>query len=419
MKRESPSTWHATTKMPKFPALSKSTSADVCIVGGGLTGVMSAYLLAKAGKKVILLEKDRIGSGATGRTTGFLSHAIDTDLRDLIMMVGEEKARMVLDSHGKAIDLIEKIINDEEIECEFVRTSHYLYAKNTSEYEFLKTEHEAAQKLGGKTVLGRGILPFAPDGHLEFVEQAKFHPLKFLGSLALAAQDLGVELYEGSAVESITKEPLTVKVGQDTVEADLVISATYNPLLEPHSLFLKKAMYVSYVEELRLPAGSLPEGMYEDQANPYNYFRVDPQKNYDRVIVGGEDHRADVKVRPSKNIKALDDFIKLTFKDIPYETARKWRGPVLEPIDGLAFIGPVGKPDILYAFGFSGSGMTYAAIAALMFCDIALGKKNEWSDVYDASRIPGPVALLVKGRDYMGEFFHGAVKNTLAYRKSD
>lgn len=416
MKKAS-STWPATTKMPKFPALSRSTHADVCIIGGGLTGIMSAYLLAKAGRRVVLLEKDRIGSGATGVTTGFLTQALDTDLHDLIKMEGEENARKVVASHGKAIDLIERIVADEEIECEFVRVSNFLYATNAADYEFLKAEHEAAEKLGVVTLLGRGALPFAPDGHLEFVSQAKFHPLKFLGSVALAAQKLGAEIYEGSEVKSLTKDPLTVTVGRDTIEADCIISATYSPFLEPRSLFLKKAMYVSYVEELRVPSGSIPEGMYEDQANPYHYFRVDPQKNYDRILVGGEDHRADVKVRPSKNIQALEDFIRLTFKDIPYETARKWRGPILEPIDGLAFIGPVGRPDILYAFGFSGSGMTYAAIAAEIFRDTVLGEKNEFRDVYDASRIPGARALMIKGRDYMGEFFHGAVKNSLTYRR--
>src|SRR6185295_19208462 len=123
MKRESPTTWNSTVKMPKFSELKRSRQADVCIIGGGLTGILSAYLLAKEGKRVVVLEKKRIGSGATSVTTGFLTQAIDTDLQDLIKMQGEEKAKKVAESHGKAIDLVEQIIKDENIECEWVRTS--------------------------------------------------------------------------------------------------------------------------------------------------------------------------------------------------------------------------------------------------------------------------------------------------------
>jgi glycine/D-amino acid oxidase-like deaminating enzyme len=365
----------------------------------------------------VLLEKKRVGSGATGVTTGFLTQAIDTDFQDLIKMLGDENTKKVLESHGKAIDLVEKIIEDEHIECEFVRTPTYLYAANEEEYEYLEKEAQVLRTLGADIELGREPLGYHHTGYLKFNNQAKFHALKFLAAVAKAAEREGAELYQDSKADKLNENPLSVESNGSIVTADCVISATYSPFEEPRSLFLKKGMYITYIEELRVPKGYLAEGMYEDLANPYHYFRVDPQKGYDRIIVGGEDHRADIKVRPTKNIKALEDYCRLTFRDIPYEIVRKWRGGILEPIDGLAFIGPVGGSNTLYAFGFSGSGMTYAPIAALMFRDFVAGRRNEWRELYDASRMPGARALMVKGKDYMSELVHGALKNSLTYRK--
>ncbi len=418
--RNAETTWKADVKMPAFPKLTGMRSADVCIIGAGLTGVLTAYHLAQMGKKVIVLEKEKVGAGATGVTTGFLTQAIDTDIQDLVEMLGEKDAKIVLDSHGKATDIIETIVKEERIDCEFVRCDNTLYAVSEQEAEGLREQYEAAKKLGADVeFVEHPSMGFDAVAALIFHNQAKYHAMKFLAGAALAAKKAGVEIYANSEVVDIDRgEPFTVKTKTGSVTADWAISASYQPFNQPAGLFLKKAMYLSYIYELSIPAGRIQEGMYEDCDNPYHYFRIDPlDKKKDRVIVGGEDHREDVPVDQSKNLQALSSYVAKTFRDIPYKKVREWAGGVLEPIDGLAFIGHYGHDRMLYAFGFSGSGMTYAPIASEILSHMVMGKEHPWKQVYEASRVPGGKALLIKGRDYSEEFFRGAAGNAFTYRK--
>ena len=412
-------TWYQDVSMPRFPKLTASSETDVVIIGGGLTGVLSAYLLAKKGKRVVLLEKRTMGSGATGYTTGFLTQSIDTNLADLLWMLGQEKAKLVTNSHGEGVRLLEQIVKDERIDCEFVRCDNVVFAEAGKENDAgaLAGELKAAVILGLEaSIEPADRLPFPNVGSLRVMNQAKYHPLKFLAGLAIAAQKAGAVLYENTEASSIETSPtgVTVHVGALCIKAAWVFSASYQPFAQPVGLYLKKAMYVSYVLELKVPKGSLPEATYEDTDNPYHYFRTDSLDTHDRIIVGGEDHRLDVPLSRDKNFALLERYVEKTFPVLSYDIVTRWRGHVLEPIDGLAFIGPYKDKRTWYAFGFSGNGMTYAPIAATMFCDAVIGAHNPWREIYDVERIPGSKSLWIKGRDFSGEFVHGVLENMFA-----
>lgn len=407
------STWLSDVDVPKFEPLKKAVSADVCVVGAGLAGILTAYLLTEAGKKVVVIEKESAGSGATGYTTGFLTYSIDTDYSDLIRMIGEDSARLVLESHRSAIDFIEMIVKKEEIECEFVRISNFEYARFDKEYASLEDELPYLKKLGADVELTRDVEGFPNAGALVYKNQAKYHAVKFVAALASILSERGVQFFDKTEMTDITETDRVRAVAKHgSVDAEAIVATTYTPFEEPADFFLKKAMYLSYVHEIQLPKDSLPEGTFEDLENPYHYFRVDRMDDHDRVIVGGEDHREDVPVNQKKSYGALDSFIEKTFGTYSHEIKRKWIGGVLEPIDGLAFIGPRNNPRVYHAFGFSGNGMTYSAIAAHIISDSILGNKNEWADVYKATRIPTGTSLLFKGRDYAEELLRGAVRNT-------
>jgi glycine/D-amino acid oxidase-like deaminating enzyme len=409
------SPWFAGLERPHFDDLTQSTTADVCVIGGGITGVLTAYLLSKAGKDVVLLEKNRIGEGATGDTTAFLSQIIDTNLADLASTFGTVRAKQILESHRGAIDLVEKIIDDEGIECDFTRVPNFIYAAEASERDSLQEELGAGERLGLRIARGTGALGFAHAGYIEVAEQAKFHPLKFIYGVLRAMPNVRVhEHAEVTAVEPGPLKRVQTKRGA-YVDAPWVVSATYEPYAEPTGLFFKKGMYITYMYEFETSL-DLKEGIYEDLQNPYHYFRVDKSEGAMRVIIGGEDHRYDVPVDASKNFQALHDYLERTFGSF-YKIERQWRGPILEPIDGLAFIGPYKDERMLYAFGFSGNGMTYAGIAAKMFCDAVMGEPNPYKQLYAADRIPTARSLVTKGRDYVEELAKGAVKNAVTYRK--
>lgn len=403
---------------PFHPTFEGNLTVDVAIIGGGLTGILSAYLLANKGMRVAVLEKGTIGYGATGLTTACITQIIDTNLADLAGTYGKAHASLILRSHKEAKDLLETVARVENIECEFKNVANRIYAATEAEVDSLQAELSAGKQLGLDIRRGADVLGFNHFGYIELEGQATFHPLRFLCGIAQKASDAGAHIFEHT--EATTVEGSTVKrvhTKKGVLTADWVLSAAYVPFSEPMGLFFKKALYLTYLMELETEA-PIPEGMYEDLNNPYQYFRADRIEGKTRIILGGEDHRQDVPVDASKNLQALKKYAERIFP-VPHKILRHWEGPILEPIDGIAFIGPYKDQHMLYAFGFSGNGMTYAGIAAQLFADLIEGVGNPYERIYAASRVPGAKALLVKGRDYMEELAGGAIHNSLAYRKKD
>jgi len=421
---EKKSYWIRSSNIPSFPSLNRDLKADVVVVGAGITGVLSAYLLAKNGHKVVILEKNKIGKGATHYTTAFITQVIDTDLVDLLSTYPDQ-AHGVVDAHKSAIELIENIVNTEHIECEFIRCSDYIYANTEDDFSALLKEYNAAKKLGIEVLISTDAIPgFKNFGFVEVRNQAKCHPLKFIQALIEIMNEMGVEIYESTEVCEIEEEPTLCVMtdGDIKVETKWVIAATYNPFGQPVGLYFKKGTYTSYVLEVRIPFGSIPEGIYEDTDNPYHYFRIDrggsgEDKHYDTMLIGGEDHRSDLPVSEKKNFAALRDYLQSLVGDMPYSIIKEWSGPILEPSDGLAFIGPHKNPRLLHAFGFSGNGMTHAAIAAQIFSDLIDGKTNSMYGIFRADRLLAPKRLAKKAIDYGEEFVKGALKNTVGRKR--
>lgn len=406
-------TWDEGVSFPRFPSLSKPLQADTIIVGGGLTGVLTAYFLAQAGQQVVLLEKDRLGFGATGLTTAFLTYSIDTNLADVVHMFGALRAKQIIASHAHAIDIIEAIVEKEKIECEFTRCPNYLYANSESDRQALRAEHAAAHALGLSWEFTHDdALHFKNQGYLTMSKQGKFHPRKFLAALTQRLTQRGVQIFEETNVTNLRPgRPIILDTAGLKVEADQVVVATYAPF--DKKLFFKKAFYTSYVLEAHIPPRTLPEGMYEDMHNPYHYMRIDRQADHDRLIIGGEDHRADVPVPAEKNFSALEEYLKTMLSNVPYALQRRWQGPIIETVDGLAYIGRLTTKDVYYATGFSGNGMTYGAIAAEIIFDHISKKENPWAALYRADRVPKLTHLMQKGKDYTGEMVGGALRNIL------
>ncbi|MDB5260215.1 MAG: FAD-dependent oxidoreductase [Candidatus Nomurabacteria bacterium] len=415
-------TWEEYRNIEEFPSLTKSASPDVVIVGGGMAGLLSAYLISKEGKKVIILEKGRIAAGVTMYTTAFLTHSLDTDYTDLIKIYGNKNAKTIIDSHRKAIDLIEQIVRDERIDCDFTRCSNYIYANSKKDTKGFEDELNAIKELGGKGKIIQQVndLGFKNAGYLEIQNQAKFNPLKFVSALLKTLKKMGVKIYENTEVVKVGSDGDTGEVETKSKIILLpkwVIVATYEPLDQPLRLFFKKGLYVSYVLEAELKNIKIKEGTYEDTYNPYHYFRIDEVNGTQRLIAGGEDHRQEIKMAESKNFNSLKEYLDKTIGKENYKVTKKWRGPILEPVDGIAHIGRLDPENVLYAMSFSGNGMTYSGISAIIFSDIISGRKSKYERIYSPKRIPNFQSLLTKGKDYGEEFVKGALKNIVIQRK--
>lgn len=384
------SSWRGTKRVEEFSPLDAPLEVDVAIIGGGMTGVTAAYLLRDSGKSVAVLERGTIGDWASGSTTGFLMELLDTSASELIARFGSEKAALIISSHRNAIAHIEQIIQAEKIECDFMRCPAYVYARNDKEKEVLQKELDALRQV--KTTASfeeEMLLALRANAYLKIEHQAKLHSLKYLFALAEVCAKAGVQIFEHTQITKIEEgdtKILHTSTGQ-IIRAKSVLEATHYPLdPQPQTLESKIAWHTTYVLEVFIPKNTLPEALFEDLALPYHYARIDAAGDKDRLILGGGDHRSDIKVDEDKSFDALEAYVKEILPSVPYEITRKWKGRVVEPEDGIAYIGTVDTHSVFYATGYSGNGLTYAMITAELFKDHALNIPNEYAELYSAKR---------------------------------
>jgi glycine/D-amino acid oxidase-like deaminating enzyme len=410
------STWIRTAGKEAFsyPPLENDISADICIIGSGIVGTTAAYLLSKSGKSVVLITDKTADTSSTAHTTGFLTTTIDTPLAELARMFGTPKAGEIWRSGAYAIDGIENIANSEEIECELSRVSHFIYAAEDTQYKEIEEDAELGKKLGFPIEARNGGLPFGNSGYSEMKNQGKFHALKYIRGLTEAAKRNGAKIFDHTEAKKIEydgdKRIVRTKSGNITA-ADVLI-ATYRPFTKPKELFAHTGPYITYIIESSLPKGILPEAIYEDAGNPYHYFRLDPQDEEDRLIMGGEDHRKEIPNMEDKSYKALLKHIGSLLPQAPLSVKAKWSWTILEPIDGLPFIGPLQEDAHQYVVtGLSGTGLTLGHLSGEIIADAILERPNKWAHLYAPDRHMSAKQLAFKGRDYIEEFVGGAVKN--------
>jgi glycine/D-amino acid oxidase-like deaminating enzyme len=402
------STWEDFKEKKDFPALSENITVDVAIIGGGITGITTAYLLSSKGIKTAVFEKNVIGGMTTAFTTALTTYIIDTRITDLRKMFGTHSASEIWKSGERAIDLIENIVETEKIDCEFMRCPAYFYALDESDIDSLDEDYQTAWEMGYETNINKdNKIQINCEGYWEIPNQAKIHPLKYLYKMADKVSENGGKIYENSEIIKLSREnPFILRTENGLIKSKYLISATYRPFNEPLELFLKKGMYTSYALEAGIPKDSLKEAIYWDIESPYNYFRVDKMDTHDRLIIGGMDHRDELSISPRKNHKLLEYYLRDILGDIGYTVKKRWSGPILEPVDGIPLIGEF-KPNYFVASAFSGNGITYSHVAAMIFRDLILGISNPWVELYNPNRIPKPYSLLKKGADYTQTLFDG------------
>jgi len=417
-----PSTWINTAIYSKrFASLHDDISADVCIIGGGITGATAAYLLSKAGKNVVLIMRGTTDDSTTAHTTGFLNAPIDTSLVSLAKIYGEDTAFNIWRAGFWAIDKIEELVQTEHIQCEFVRCDQYFYANDESEWESIKLEDQLALR-GGFPVGARhdSHLVFPNEGYMVVKNQAKFHALDYVNALLHASKRMGARIFENTEAINVRSEgsERIVETKGGAITARDVFLATYYPFIEPKELMMHTGPYSTYIIEAQMTPGILPEAMYQDEHNPYHYFRVDAMDGHDRLIMGGEDHRRELKIDPEKSFKALEEYMRDRLHNIEFKETMRWHWGIIEPVDGLPFIGPIKSDAHQYvATGYSGTGLTQGTLAAEIISDSILGQPNGWAYLYKEDRSLKPKALVIKGKEYVGEFLGGAAKNVFKRSK--
>ena len=401
--------WIDTAPIQDFPKLQRNINVDVVVVGAGVTGVTTAYLLKKSGLTVALIERERVASIDTGHTTAHLTYITDVELRELARNFGEDHAQATWDAGAAAIEEIERIVSDEAIECEFTRVPAYVHVQvggsPRKEAPSLKKEADLATKLGFDAVYLESV-PYFNLPAVRFANQAKFHPRKYLRSLVAKISGNGSHVFEKSAATEFDEKKRRVKVNGSWINFERVVMATNNPLVGLASvvgstlLQTKLSLYTSYALGARVPSGTVPQALFWDTRDPYNYLRVDRHRDSDYVIYGGEDHKTGQKKQTGKAYARLLARLKKIIPEARVD--HRWSGQVICTPDGLPYIGENAEHQFV-ATGYCGNGITFGTVAAIMARDWVTGRKNPWTDLFavDRKKIKGATWNYIReNKDY-------------------
>lgn len=384
--------WTAQQSTPKFPTLTENLTTEIGIVGGGIVGIISAYLLAKAGKKVALIEADRLINGVTGYTTAKVTAQHSLIYDELIKTIGVEKAKQYYDANISGKNLIEHFIKELSIECDYEAKDAFVYAETAHGKKKLEKEAAAYQALGipGPSALERTDLPFPIKEALVMYDQAQFDPVKFLTPLVQEIIRLGGKIYENSRVTEVIKEqmPIILTEHNSLVLCQNVIIAAHYPINDADGLyFTQLSIHRSYAMAMRTN-GKIPEGMYINADQPKRSIRsIQGADGEMLLLIAGEGHQTGKSnSKTTFHYQDLEKFSKAHF------SAEKplyfWSSQDLQTLDKVPYIGQMTEKNrtIFVATGFNKWGMTAGAFAGRLLTDTLLGIENPYSALFDPTR---------------------------------
>jgi glycine/D-amino acid oxidase-like deaminating enzyme/nitrite reductase/ring-hydroxylating ferredoxin subunit len=384
----SQSLWTETIgETPGFPPMPNAIETDVVVVGAGITGLTAALLLQKAGRRVVVIEARTIGSGDTSRTTAHLTEVLDARYHAIESTFGKDAARLVAESSRGALDLLEQLSTGLDSGAHFERVPGYLIARTPEQHDELEREFQSLRAVGARVEWVDSVPVLRPCVSAVRVEgQAQFHPLLHLRRLALEFVAAGGRIFEHTSMLEVKGgEPCLVTTDREILAARDVIVATHSPTVNKVALHTKIAAYRTYAVAGMAPE-IYPPGLFWDMDEPYHYVRSQRIDGQTFLIVGGEDHKTGGESEPEQRFARLESFAREQAGS--GEILHRWSGQVLEPSDGLPLIGVnPGTSHVYVASGFSGNGMTFGTLAAMIFRDAILGTVNPWGDLYEPRRL--------------------------------
>jgi len=385
---QSVSYWEATESL--IERNGEVGGGGTCVIGGGIAGLTTAYLLAKAGKAVTVIDDGLIGGGETCRTTAHLTNAIDDRIYRIEKWHGEDHARLAVESHTAAIEQIEQIVRSESIDCDFERLDGYLVQAEENDDD-LEEELAAAHRCGLVDVEWAEKAPitgYDTGRCLRFPRQGQFHVLKYLSGLAKAIEMNGGRLLSHTRVIDWAggDHPTLTTTDGSTINTDRIVLATNYPIMS--KMFAKLPAYRTYVIGVEVPRDSVERCLIWDTGDPYIYVRTHRDRDKDILIVGGEDHRTGQADDMEERFARLEKWTRERFSAAG-EVKYRWSGQFLETHDGLAFLGQYSsdEPNVFLITGDSGMGMTHCTIGGMIVSDLILGRQNPWTKVYEPTRI--------------------------------
>ncbi|MFP4315010.1 MAG: FAD-dependent oxidoreductase [Desulfovibrionales bacterium] len=381
------SLWMDTTQQTSFPPLGGDRSVDVAVVGAGLTGLNTAFYLARAGAKVLVLDANSVAAGVSGHSSAKITSQHGLIYTHLVSTFGHEHAELYARANQTGMARYEEIIRELGIECDLEQKDAVTYSSRASDVSALENEVSTARKLGLPARFSTDVdLPFPVAGAIVFSGQGQFHPRKYLLGLIKELLTRDVTIVEQTrALEVSGGSSPTVRTDQGTITAKQVILASHSPgdysvLLYPR--MKPKRSYVLGVET----AGDLPSSMYYSTEEPFHSLRTHPFEGKRILLVGGQNHQTGHHGSSLDRYQALERYAREFFR---VERVRySWSTQDQLTMDRVPYIGkvPVTR-NVFLATGFGGWGIAHAMVAGMLLSDLVLGKLNDWKMLYDPGRV--------------------------------
>lgn len=360
--------WENTVTMPSFPELEGDTKTDILIVGGGMAGILTAYMLECAGADYILIETNRICSGVTAGTTAKITSQHGLIYSKLFDIHGAEYAYKYWQANEAAIDEYRSLCSI--IECGFEEKSNVIYS--VSGGKSVDDELNVLKRLGIPAFYRAEVpLPLKVRGAVEFRNQAQFNPLRFAAGIAK-----GLNIRENTKAVEFVKN--TAVTNRGVIEAEKIIIATHFPIINKHGAFFAK-MYQNRSYVIALEKAQDVDGMYLDENEKGFSFR-----SYGGLLLlGGGSHRTGESGGAWAELEAFAE------KKYPRsEVKYRWAAQDCITLDGSAYAGEYARNscNLFTATGFNKWGMTLSMVSAMILRDAVTGKINPYSEIFYPSR---------------------------------
>lgn len=382
--------WNENKDTREYPKLNQNISADVAIIGGGLTGIQTAYYLTNRGLKVVVLEKDKLCSGTSGGSTGKITSQHGLLYKYLKDLNGKEYAKKYYKANEDAKESIIKIINKEKIDCDLEIKNAYVFTEVEKEVQSIKREVEYTKKLEIPSEFVSQIdLPIDIYGAIKFENQAQFDPVKYVYGLTKSIIKNGGEIYENSKVlETVDDDGrYNIKTKEGMVRATHLVIATRYPVIRfPGYYFIKMYQSTSYAVVVDTHSNLNLDGYYINQETPTLSFRTIKSGDKNLLLAVGYDYKTGTEIigNPFEYLKAR---IKKMYPEA--EVLKTWTAEDCISLDKIPYIGDFSDimDNCYVATGFNKWGITSSNIAAKIITDKILGNQNEYEDIFESSRL--------------------------------
>ncbi|MFD2209123.1 FAD-dependent oxidoreductase [Virgibacillus halophilus] len=381
--------WMDSVTLPDFPSLEETIDTDVGIVGAGITGLTTAYLLAKNNIKTVLIDANGILEGTTGHTTAKITAQHGLIYDELINHFGKESASLYYKAATDAISIIENTVRDLQIECDFSKEDAYIYTDDEEYISQLENEAKAYEKLD----IPGGIVDDLPleipyKKALVMKNQAQFHPLKYLLALAEACKQAGVTIYTDTPAIDVEhyKHPAIITRAGHRIKCKNVVVASHFPFHDGQGLYPIR-MYAERAYVLAVKTKEqFPGGMYINAEDPTRSIRALSSKEENIWLIVGENHKTGQGEQMTTHYEALKEFAQKQFGIA--EVLYHWSTQDLTTLDKLPYIGPITKTEdaVYVGTGYRKWGMTSGTIAGKIISDAIIGKENAYAHIFSPSR---------------------------------